>query len=262
MQNANLVTASKPPVGGALSRAAYGTALPQNASEVLAGAFKSLGYISEDGLTNSNALSVTDIKAWGGDTVLTTQDSKVDTFTCTLIEAVNEDVLKAIFGAGNVSGALATGISVSVNAAEQVAASWVVDMVLKSGMIKRIVIPYGKITAIEDVTYSDSAAVGYGITITAMPDTSGNTHYEYIAAGAAGTVTLNKYAETVSVGNTASLTATTDPAGGTVKWSSSDTDIATVSGGTVTGIAEGECVVTARVLETGAVAEATITVET
>ena len=42
----------------------------------------------------------------------------------------------------------------------------------------------GKITALDDVTYSDSAAVGYGITITAMPDTNGNTHYEYIKAAA------------------------------------------------------------------------------
>jgi len=260
MQDATKVTASKPPVGGALSRAPYGTALPTNATASLAAGFAGLGYISEDGLVNSNALATTDIKAWGGDTVLTTQDSKVDTFKCTLIEAMSADVLKAIFGSGNVTGALATGLAVTVNAAEQEAASWVVDMVLKNGALKRIVIPYGKITAIEDVTYSDSAAVGYGVTITAMPDTSGNTHYEYILYAGAASVTLDKLSATVATGSTTTITATTAPEGGTVKWSSSDTDVATVTGGVVTGVAAGTCTVTARVPASGATASAAITV--
>ena len=41
-------------------------------------------------------------------------------------------------------------------------------------------LPNCKITAIADITYSDSAAVGYDVTLTCYPDDSGNTHYEYI----------------------------------------------------------------------------------
>ena len=43
-----------------------------------------------------------------------------------------------------------------------------------------IVIPDAGISEMEDIVYSDSKALGYGITLAAVPDTSGNTHYEYI----------------------------------------------------------------------------------
>ena len=48
---------------------------------------------------------------------------------------------------------------------------------------------------------------------------------------------------TAAVGSTSTLTGTTVPAGGTVKWYSDDTDIATVneSTGVVTGVAAGKC---------------------
>lgn len=180
MSEVTNVTAGKAKVGGAVSRAPLGTALPTTAAAALNEAFKNLGYISDAGLVNSGAITNTGIKAWGGDTVLNIQTDKADNFTFTLIEALNIDVLKAIFGDENVSGTLATGITVNVNSDEQEDAAWVVDMAMRNGAVKRIVIPVGKITAIGDVTYSDNAAVGYQVTIAAQPDNTGNTHYEYI----------------------------------------------------------------------------------
>ena len=38
----------------------------------------------------------------------------------------------------------------------------------------------GKISEIEDIVYSDSEAVGYGTTLECIPDSDGNTHYEYL----------------------------------------------------------------------------------
>ena len=173
------VTAGKPKIEGAIYRAPLGSTIPTDAVTSLASAYKCLGYVSDAGLVNSNTRENTEIKAWGGDTVLNIQTSKTDTFKLTLIEALNVDVLKAVFGDSNVSGALATGITVNVNASELTDAIWVIDMVLRNGVLRRIVIPIGKISELGDTTYSDNAAVGYDITIAATPDSSGNTHYEY-----------------------------------------------------------------------------------
>ena len=74
------VSVGKPAVGGAIYRAALGSTIPTDATTSLASAYKQLGYVSEDGLTNTNSPESDEVKAWGGDTVLTLQTSKTDTF--------------------------------------------------------------------------------------------------------------------------------------------------------------------------------------
>lgn len=61
-------------------------------------------------------------------------------------------------------------------------------------------------------------------------------------------ISLNKSSTTIADGSTETLTATTVPAGETVNWSSSDTDVATVtSGGVVTGVDPGTAIITASI---------------
>lgn len=174
------VTAAKPKVTGAIFNAPSGTVLPKDATETLNEAFCALGYIGEDGLTNTNSPTCENVKAWGGDIVLTVQTEKPDQYKFKLIEAMNTDVLKAVYGSDNVAGEVETGLTIKANSKEIPSSSWVIEMILKDGAIKRIVIPHGTISAVEDIVYSEKSPVGYGVTLTANPDATGNTHYEYI----------------------------------------------------------------------------------
>lgn len=178
--NAKLVSAAKPKVAGAIYRAPLETTLPTDATTALDEAFKALGYVSEDGLTNSNTSDSESVISWDGDTVLTIEGEKSDTFKFTLLEVLNENVLKAVYGDDNVTGTLNTGITVEANSDPQESASWVIDMVMNGGVLKRIVVPDAKVTEVADIVYKKSEAVGYETTISAVPDAQGNTHYEYI----------------------------------------------------------------------------------
>lgn len=180
MSDVNKVSYGKPKVGGAISVAPLGSPLPKDAKSELEAVYKNLGYVSEDGLTNANSPDADRIKAWGGDTVLVVSTEKPDTFEFTLIETVNVDVLKVVYGEDNVVGDLATGITVTANADQALPHVYVIDMTLKNKTLKRIVIPNGVVSETGDVEYKDDEAVGYNITVDALPDEQGNTHYEYI----------------------------------------------------------------------------------
>lgn len=60
-------------------------------------------------------------------------------------------------------------------------------------------------------------------------------------------VALSSHEETIAVSGTKALTATTNPSGETVTWTSSDSTVATVSSGTVTGVKAGTATITASI---------------
>ena len=178
--DARKVTTAKPKITGAIYTAPLGSMLPKDAESTLDTVFQSIGYISEDGVTNTNTPESETVKAWGGDIVLSMQNGRPDLFKFKLIEALNENVLKVVYGDANVSGTLEDGISVCVNNNEAESFCWIIESILKGGILKRIVIPSGKMTSVGDISYIDNQPISYEITLTLEPDERGNTHYEYI----------------------------------------------------------------------------------
>lgn len=184
MTNVNNVSFGKPKVSGAISIAPLGTTLPKDAVSELDAEFKSLGYVNEDGLTNENSPETETRKAWGGDTVLSVAKERPDKFKFTLIEALNVEVLKLVYGAKNVTGTLDTQISIKATTEILDAHAIVIDMILQGGLLKRVVIPHAVVSDVGEITYKDDEEIGYETTINALP-VDGATHQEYIAKAGA-----------------------------------------------------------------------------
>lgn len=182
--DAAMVATGKPKVGGAIFHAPLGSKVPTDATTALDAAFKCMGYCSEDGLTNALSISGGSIKAWGGETVHNYEDGFSNAFKFKLIEILNVEVLKAVYGADNVTGDLVSGIHVKVTGQPHEDGVWVVDMVM-NGYAKRIVVPCAKITAVGEILYKDNTVAGYDTTISATPDAEGVYHHEYISKPAA-----------------------------------------------------------------------------
>lgn len=149
------VTSAKPKAGGAIYSAPLGTILPEDATSELDGKFKNLGYVSEDGVTNEDTRSSENIKAWGGDIVGAVQTEKEDSFTYKLIESLNVEVLKEVYGPTNVTGDLENGIHIKSNSKELEAHAIVIDMIMNGGVLKRIVLPNAKVDEVSEIKYVD-----------------------------------------------------------------------------------------------------------
>jgi len=175
------VSTGKPKVSGAVYRAPKGTALPTDATTALASDYVCLGHVSEDGIENNNEMDVAEIKAWGGNIVYRSLTQLNDNFALALIESENMDVLKAVYGASNVTQATSSDlIVIDVKAEDPEEAVFVFEIALRGDKAKRIVVPDGAITSRNAISYKDDEAIAYGITISAYPDANGTTHKEYI----------------------------------------------------------------------------------
>lgn len=174
------VSTGKPNVSGAVFVAPLGTTLPTDATTALGGSYTCLGYVSDAGLENNNEMDVSEIKAWGGAIVYRSLTGLNDNFALALIESENIDVLKNVYGDGNVTVDGSGNATVNIITEDPQEKVWVFELSLRGGRAKRIVIPDGAVTARETITYNDSDAIQYGITVSAYPDANGKTHIEYL----------------------------------------------------------------------------------
>lgn len=180
--NKNNVTTGKRRTAGGIYWAPPGTSLPTDASTALASAFKNVGYVGEDGVTNSKSRETVEIKEWGGETVLSENVSQSEAYKWKSIEYLCLDTLKAVYGTENVAES-SGAITITVKAGTYGKGVWVIDTALAGGRLQRIVIPDGVITEIGDIVYVGNDVTAFDITLACNFDaTLGGTSKIYISA--------------------------------------------------------------------------------
>jgi hypothetical protein len=132
--------------------------------------FTGLGFVSEDGVTETRDRSSDDIKAWqNAATVRTVVTDANLTYTFTLIETKKETV-ELYYGA-SVTEAVSDGSFVIVPSNTGGRKSFIIDVVDGSELI-RTYIPQGEVTEVGDRVYASGEPIGYEVTITAYADST------------------------------------------------------------------------------------------
>lgn len=181
-QTSTNVVFSKPKATGALSRATYGTKLPTDATSGLDNAFKSLGYINEDGVNENHDLSSESVKDYGKTTVLVVDGGDDITVDFTLLEYTNPEVQKVLYGDDHVvvDGTELKAVKISDDAKE--ICPYVAEHVLSNGIIERDVIPRAKVTGIDTIPHNADGAISVKVTLTCVADDDGVKIYKYFAS--------------------------------------------------------------------------------
>lgn len=178
----NIWAATIPADGAAVYAAPLGTTLPTTATAALDNAFVDLGWVSEDGVTNSISRETTKHRAWGGEVVKVTQDNYTETVTLTLLES-SAEVLGVVYGHDNVTESGDT-ITVEHSRLMLERQSFVIDFIdgEKAG---RIVVREGQVTELGDVVYVHRDLTRYEVTVDVFKpdnaDTAVVTYFDYSA---------------------------------------------------------------------------------
>lgn len=168
-------------VTGAVYVGPSDTAPPEDATTVLDVALLDVGYISEDGVTETQDTDSEDIVAWqNGATVRKVQTSHDLMYSFTMIET-SEVTLTEFYGNFTAAdaGPPITDDTVKIDGAELPHRVWVLS-VLDGDEVLRVAIPDGQITERGEITYANGEAVGREVTITCFPDSSGVKAYVYM----------------------------------------------------------------------------------
>lgn len=185
MFNADNVGIGKGNPNGYAWVAPKGAKLPTDAKEAISEEFESLGYVSDEGMVNSTESDSSDIKDWAGRVIKKVQNSFSETYQLGFLEG-RTSVLKTYYGDKNVEDDGKGGVTVRHNGAFNEQRSFIIETLLTDTLIKRTVIPCGCIYERDDVEHSSENAVTFKATITALPDSTGNTSYDYYYNTATG----------------------------------------------------------------------------
>lgn len=132
--------------------------------------FLGLGFVSEDGVTETRDRSTDTIKAWQNSATVRTviTDSSL-TYSFTLLET-NKATVELFYGAA-VTEAASEGNFVIVPSNTGGRKSFILDVVDGAELL-RTYIPQGEVTEVGDRVYAGGEPIGYEVTVQAYPDTT------------------------------------------------------------------------------------------
>lgn len=165
-------------ITGELYKAVTGTPRPANSIAALNAAYKGLGYISEDGVTESPDETVERVVAWQAAVVVrsTTTEATV-TLQCTLIET-KAATLETYHKGSTVVDMGGGHYKIDVKVPGEKREQYVLDVIDGTKHI-RFDVPDGEVTERGEVLYATAEAIAYPVTITCYPDANKTLYTKY-----------------------------------------------------------------------------------
>ncbi|NMM96287.1 phage major tail protein [Bifidobacterium sp. DSM 109960] len=179
--NKENVSLGKPKASGFIYRAPAGTDIPKDATTDLPQTFKCVGYVGEDGVTQSADVDKTEVKDAGGVTVLSVITSYAETYQFVMLE-LNETSATIRYGSDAVKATDNT-MTITHKMPSGESAVFVFELLCTGNKARRIVVPDATPNDFGDTQYHIGDAVAYDVTLAANPSDKidGGTSVEYIA---------------------------------------------------------------------------------
>lgn len=167
-------------ITGDVRVAPLGTTMPTDPTATYGTAVRTLGYISEDGVTFSNDQDTTEFTAWQNGTIVRRYISGSSTsFGFTALEW-NYDTVSLFFPGSTVATA-GDVTTITIKNPASITKAFAVDVVdgyLADGTTPRVlrwIVPKGQLTDRGDISFTSGDPAGLEMTVTAYPDASGTT---------------------------------------------------------------------------------------
>lgn len=175
---ANTAANVKVGVTGSVWVGATTATAPTSATSSLTG-FTELGYVGPDGLEEGRDRSSNQIRAWqNGDLIREVITESTATFKFMLMETTKA-VIELFYGS-TVSGTAAAS-TISVNASATGGTKSFVFNVVDGTSVQRTYVATGEILSVEPVKLANGEVIGYGVTVTAYPNSSGVAYSKFSA---------------------------------------------------------------------------------
>ena len=178
--NKDNVSLGKGKLTGVVYWAPMSATVPTNATSALPAEYHNVGYISEDGVTNSVDSDNTDVNDMNGVKVLNLVSSYSEKYQFTMIET-NIDSMKLRYGDDAVTGTTES-MTIRHKMPTGVPVRLVFEFLLNGEKPEREVVPNATVSEFDDIQRDSGDVLGYSVTFAANPATelNGDVAVSYI----------------------------------------------------------------------------------